>query len=127
TKSCGEVVKEYDYEDENGELRFQVCRLEPKDFRHRRPDGSGGWTWNMRGVELVPYRLPELIAATAGETVHVVEGEKDADGLAELGLVATCNPGGAGKWREEYCKYFRGKNVVVLPDNDDAGWKHAVK
>ena len=51
----------------------------------------------MQGVERVLYRLPEVLAA--GE-VWVVEGEKDADSLAALGIVATCNAGGAGKWSE---------------------------
>ena len=39
---------------------FQVVRFAPKDFRQRRPDGNGGWIWNLNGIERVPYRLPEL-------------------------------------------------------------------
>jgi len=42
-----------------------------------------------------------------------------------LGLVSTCNAGGAGKWRDEYNKHFSGRRVVVLPDNDGPGRKHA--
>ena len=55
----------------------------------------------------------------------IVEGEKDADRLAGLGLVATCNPGGAGKWQAAYNSYFQGKRVVILPDNDAPGRQHA--
>ena len=54
-------------------------------------------------MERVLYRLPDVAAAVRqGRVVFVVEGEKDADALARLGLAATTNVGGAGKWRAEY-------------------------
>ena len=119
-----EIVATYDYQDAAGQLVFQVVRFCPKDFRQRRPDGQGGWVWNLKGIERVPYRLPELLAADPAETVWIPEGENDVDRLASLGLTATCNPGGAGKWRREYGEHFRGRRVVVLPDNDGPGRKH---
>jgi hypothetical protein len=119
------IVATYDYRTEAGELLFQVCRMEPKDFRQRRPDGRGGWTWSTRGVRRVPYRLPELVKADPGAVVYICEGEKDADRLAKLGLVATTNPGGAGKWPDDFAGYFTGRRVAVLADNDDAGRDHA--
>jgi putative DNA primase/helicase len=118
------IVATYDYEDEGGALLFQVARIEPKDFRQRRPDGNGGWTWKVKGVRQVPYRLPELIAGRGG-LVLIPEGEKDCNALARWGLVATCNAGGAGKWRREFAAYFAGADIVVLPDNDEAGRSHA--
>ena len=90
------IDKIYDYCDEDGNLLFQVVRYEPKDFRQRRPDGRDGWTWNIKGVRVVPYRLSELIARP-GEPVYVVEGEKDADALADAGLLATTSAGGGGQ------------------------------
>jgi hypothetical protein len=120
-----EIVAVYDYRDEAGVVLFQVCRFEPKDFRQRRPDGMGAWTWGVRGVRRVPYRLPELIAAPVESIVFVVEGEKDADRLANLELVATCNAGGVGKWRAEFARFFVGRDVIILTDNDDAGRDHA--
>lgn len=57
------IVSTYDYRDEKGNLLFQVCRLEPKSFRRRRPDGKGGWAYDTRGVREVLYRLNELIAS----------------------------------------------------------------
>ena len=109
-------------QDEKGRLLFQAVRLEPKSFRQRRPDGKGGWVWNLQGVKLVPYHLPEL--ATAAR-VYLVEGEKDADRLQSLGLTASCNAQGAGKWRKSYNRHFQGKEIVVIPDNDDPGRSHA--
>ena len=118
------VAAAYDYCDEAGALVFQVLRYEPKTFRQRRPEGSG-WSWSVKGVRVLPYRLPELLAAPTDASVFIVEGEKDADRLAELGLVATCNAGGAGKWKKEHSEFLRARRVVVLPDNDEAGEKHA--
>ena len=45
--------------------------------------------------------------------------------MAGTGLTATCNPMGAGKWRPDFNQYFEGKQVVILPDNDEPGRKHA--
>lgn len=118
------IVATYDYRDEAGELLYQAVRFEPKDFRQRRPDGSG-WSWTTKGLRRVLYRLPELLNADSEQTVYIVEGEKDVDSLAKCGLVATCNVGGASKWRREYAEYFRGRHVVILPDNDDKGREHA--
>ncbi len=117
-------VATYDYCDERGKLLYQVVRYEPKDFRCRRPDGNGGSSWNLDGVRLVPYRLPELAEAPR---VFSAEGEQDVDTLVSLGLVATCNHGGAGKWREEHTRALVAaavSEVVVLRDNDAAGASH---
>ena len=118
------IVATYDYRDLNGKLIFQAVRYAPKDFRQRQPDGKGGWTWNLKGVELIPYRLPDLSAA---DTVYIVEGEKDVETLVKHGKTATCNPMGAGKWRDSFSKYLEGKNVIILPDNDQPGRDHAGK
>jgi putative DNA primase/helicase len=118
-----EIGAVYDYKDESGRLRYQVVRQIPKTFKQRRPDGAGGWAWNMKGVEPLPYRLPTLLNAS-GYVVFVPEGEKDADNLVALGQVATCNHGGAGKWSAKISRYFAGLDVVILPDNDDTGRAH---
>src|SRR5262249_1391019 len=86
------IVAEYNYVDANGQLLYQVVRLEPKDFRQRRPDGKGGWTWNLKGIPRMLYRLPQVLKAVAeGNTIYIPEGEKDADNLNRLGFVATTN------------------------------------
>jgi len=75
----------------------------------------------MRG-----YAAPELRAADPDETVFVVESEKTVDLLRARGLVATCSPMGAGKWKPEYSQYFESRDVVILPDNDEPGRQHVV-
>jgi hypothetical protein len=111
------IVATYDYQDEGGTLISQVCRFEPKDFRQRRPDGNGGWIWSVKGLRHVPYRLPQLLE-NGDRVVVIVEGEKAADRLWKLGIPATCSAGGAGKWRDELNEFFRGADVVVIPDYD---------
>lgn len=119
----GRIVATYDYRDEHGKVVFQVVRYEPKDFRQRRPDGAGGWIWNVQGVRLVPYHLDEIVAAVAADDpIYVCEGEKDADRVRALDLAATCNPMGAGKWRAEYSEHFRGaSDLRIVADIDRSG------
>jgi len=123
-KPATPIVAEYDYRDRDGEVRYQVVRSRPKTFWQRQPDGKGGWIRNMTRVRQLPYRLPELLAEP-NKLVFVVEGEKDADRLAKDGLIATTNAGGGGKWRLELNIWFEDRDVVILPDNDEVGRKHA--
>ena len=121
------IVATYNYRDESGALLYQAVRLDPKDFKQRKPKEGGGWNWSTKDCRKVPYRLPELIEAPATEIVFVCEGEKDCDNVAAKGMVATCNIGGAGKWLNEYNEHLRGRHVVVLADKDKAGRDHAEK
>lgn len=121
---------EYVYTDEDGQPLYRVMRVDApgrgKKVWQETRIGSG---WSKTGpseTTLVPYRLPEVLAGVSHDaTVYVVEGEKCADALHALGLIATTNPGGAGKWKERWAPYFRGARVVVLPDNDEQGAAHA--
>jgi hypothetical protein len=121
------LVARFDYVDDNGEVIYQVERWQKgasKTFKQRRPDGKGGWLYNMQGVEPVPYRLDQILLQPEMPII-VVEGEKCANVLGMHGLVATTNHGGAKNWKPSINKWFEGRNVVILPDNDDAGAKHA--
>ena len=121
------IIATYDYRDETGELLYQVVRYDPKNFRYRRPEGNGGWVWNLNGTTRILYRLPELIKAEREGWAFLLEGEKDVDRLSSLQLTATTAPMGAGKWRKDYNEFFRNRHVVILPDNDKQGRDHAHK
>jgi 5S rRNA maturation endonuclease (ribonuclease M5) len=139
--SLGKLVKIYDYRDADGNLVHQTLRYEPKRFLQRRPAAkdmhAGGktarldkftgqwWIWTLEGIEPVLYRLPELARAPLDRSVFVCEGEKDADALAELGAVVTTAPMGAGKWRKSYTNALEKRNVIICPDEDEAGERHA--
>jgi hypothetical protein len=74
---------------------------------------------------IIPYRLPELIkAVAAGQTICIAEAELKCDVIACFGFVATCCAGGAGKWLLEHSAYLTDADVVLLPDNDEAGRDH---
>lgn len=138
----------YSYTDAEGKELFQVCRYQyttaggkrEKTFRQRRYDPKNEKANREGWVASVPaeirdetlYRMPQLLAAIReGRPVYVAEGEKDVETLERLGLTATCNPGGAGKWREGYTRLLRNADVIILPDNDTAengytGQNHAL-
>jgi len=118
------IAGQYVYHNEIGEEVFRVIRLEPKDFRQGHYE-SGKWQYNMNGVRRVIYNLPSVLKT---ERVWIVEGEADADALFESdNIIATCNPGGAGKWLDAYSEWFKDKEVIISPDNDEPGKNHADK
>ena len=137
----------YSYTDEDGQELFQVCRYaytqdgkRAKTFRQRRYDPQNPDANRQGYVNKVPselrdhtlYKMPEITAAMReGRPVYVVEGEKDVETLLRLGYAATCNPGGAGKWRESYSRLLAGADIIILPDcdtkeNDYTGQNHAL-
>jgi putative DNA primase/helicase len=124
-----DIATIYPYHDDAGELILEVVRTlsgSPR-FRQRKPLGGDRWKWSVKdipGHDSLLYRLPGL-RASGDEIVWITEGEKDADRMHGEGLIATCNIGGAGKWRDVYAREFSGKHCVVLQDNDQAGRDHA--
>lgn len=130
TKDKLELIKTYDFVDAEGVLLFQKLRYVDssgkKTFRQRKPDGHGGWEYSLGDTPKVLYNLPTVLKAVKdGFPIWVVEGEKDADTLMELGIIATTMPGGAGKWLQIHTDALAGGVVVVIADNDEPGIAHA--
>lgn len=121
---------EYLYADEDGQTLFRVVV-------ERQPSGDkkvtqhaalpdGGWARSLGKARRVLYRLPAVMhAKELGAPILLVEGEKCVEAVESLGLTATTNPGGAGKWDESYTASLTGATVVVIPDNDGPGVAHA--
>lgn len=121
----------YEYMSDKGEILYLVCRTHDKKFFQATPfpESPSGYIWGRRGWTVL-YRLPEVLnAVKRGETIYVVEGEKDVHAIKSLGGVATCNPGGASKgeskWKPSYSEALRGARVVIVSDVDEVGKAHA--
>ena len=135
TKEKKTKTNTYKYYDENGILVMEVLRFVTesgkKTFQQRKPSSDGGWEWQMGDMEKPLYRLPQVLRAKErGDTIYVVEGEKDVETLESLGKTATTQPGGAGgpgqrKWMPWHTEALAGANIVQLIDNDDPGRLHA--
>ncbi len=119
-----QIVAEYIYRDEEGNPLYKVIRFEPKNFMQAKYV-NGEWIYKMAGVRYVLYNLPNVIKS---DVVYFVEGEKDADNLNKIGLVATTTAGGASGFKKrasEYIKFLEAKTVYIIPDNDKAGYSYA--
>ena len=118
------VVATYDYESEDGDLLFQVVRYEPETFgggsRMAAAAGSGKATRRPRRCRTGCRASPAPAAQPS-----MSSKAKRTRRPPRLGLVATCNAGGAGKWPEHFADYFYDCAVVILPDNDPPGLAHA--
>jgi hypothetical protein len=124
---------EWHYTDEDGislfiKQRFKTFDSKGKTYKTLRVMPDGTRVGKLGDCRLVPYKLPELRQATAaGRVVYITEGEKAADALGSLGVVATTSHAGAGGWNDDLNQYFKDANVVIVPDNDLVGWHYAQK
>jgi 5S rRNA maturation endonuclease (ribonuclease M5) len=109
----------YVYYDSVGNPVARKVRFEPKDFTTERYEG-GRFVPSLNGVTVPLYNLRAVAAA---ETVYLCEGEKDAETLIEAGLVATTNHAGATSWAPHLTEQLKNKTVIIIPDNDEAGFK----
>ncbi len=92
-----------------------------KDFRPVSLNGSG---WTLRGMS-EPRPLYKLPALAKADCIYVTEGEKAADAAIACGLVATTSSHGSRSAAKSDWSALRGKEVVILPDHDDAGERYA--
>ena len=124
---------EWHYTDEDGislfiKQRFKTFDSKGKTYKTLRVMPDGSRVGKLGDCRIVPYKLPDLRQATAaGRVVYITEGEKAADALGSLGVVATTSHAGAGGWNDDLNQYFKDANVVIVPDNDLVGWHYASK
>jgi len=119
-----QIEAEYIYRDENNNPLYKVIRFEPKNFVQAKYN-NGEWIFKMTEARYVLYNLPNIIKS---DIIYFVEGEKDADNLNKIGLVATTSIGGASGFNKhalEYSKCLKDKIIYIIPDNDNAGYKYA--
>jgi hypothetical protein len=126
------LEQEWQYQDEDRTTVFVKQRYKVgetgKTYRLYKVDADGRRHSSLGDARIVPYNLPALLdAKTAGRNIFLVEGEKAADAITSIGMIATTAHTGAGSWPEAITEYFAGAQVIILPDNDTPGWQYAHK
>jgi len=127
------LEQEWHYVDEDGVVqhikqRYKTFDSKGKTYKQYRVDENGRRHASMTGANIVPYNLPEVdFARKTGRTVFLCEGEKAADALKSLGVVATCTHNGASNFPEDVVKHLVGLTIAIVPDNDLVGWEYARK
>jgi hypothetical protein len=127
------LEQEWHYTDEDGVVqhikqRYKTFDSKGKTYKQYRVDENGRRHASMTGANIVPYNLPEVdFARKTGRTVFLCEGEKAADALKSLGVVATCTHNGASNFPEDVVKHLVGLTIAIVPDNDTVGWEYARK
>ena len=113
---------QWDYISRDGEILVTVRRYDIGGKKEFRPWVPG--VAYPKAPEVRPlYNIPNILDQ---QRVVWVEGEKCAQALIDQGIPATCTLGGAGALTRKNAEKFdftplRGKDLVIWPDNDDAG------
>ena len=111
------------YVTKSGKKRFrcEVWDDTTKQWSSGRPDGVP-LLFNLAAIATVIATYPDI-------PLLIVEGEKDVNTAGGLGLLATTNADGAGKWRIEDTQALiklGARKVVICPDNDGPGIDHGI-
>ncbi|QQE11525.1 DUF3987 domain-containing protein [Planctomycetota bacterium] len=81
-----------------------------------------GWQIGDPQGLLPLYKLPEI---KHKNRIYLFEGEKAADAAREIGLSATTSAHGAKSANKTDWEPLSDKEIIIFPDNDDAGRKYA--
>jgi hypothetical protein len=125
-RSLGKHTALWNYRNANNEIVGMVARFELANGKTCRPVSkvSTGWVIGAMAAPRPLYELPELLKRTS-EPVYITEGEKCADLARSMGLLGTTSSGGSNGAEQSDWTTLRGREVVVMPDHDDAGEKYA--
>ena len=117
-------LRQHVYNDEHGQPVRKAVKYNNGSWSQMRYEG-GSWRYGVKGVPDLPYGADRLAQGKSDELVFIFEGEKDCERAWQNGFQATCNVGGAGKWRDGLNATLTGRTVCIVPDNDTAGEDHA--
>jgi putative DNA primase/helicase len=125
----GTSTHTWEYHDAQGELVGVVVRFDThsgKSFRpiSKRVDQNGEY-WCIEGMEAPRplYALRDVIDSVG--PVYVCEGEKACDAAIRCGLIATTSANGSKSASKSDWSALRGREVLIVPDHDDAGERYA--
>lgn len=124
----------YHYHDERDEEFVRVLRYNRENSKDKRfvPQRKIDGAW-ITGLGEPPVIVPLMYvsdvrrAASKGEKIFVVEGEKLVEILRKFGKVATTNISGANRqWEHVWTLQLLGAEVIVIADNNAVGRQHSV-
>lgn len=127
-ETYGEPEAIYQYQDEVGRILYEAVRFPGKKFRQRHLDPeTGEYVYSLEGIRRVLYLLPDIMVRVVqdNEPIYITEGEKDVLAIRATGAMATCNPMGAGKWRDDYSVVLQNRVCIIVCDKDEPGRHHA--
>jgi len=114
------IKTEFVYRRPDGTTNLKVIRTDTsngkKTFKQLLPNGKP--PKSDPAFTPFPYRIDEW---PSDQPILICEGEKCADSLWQAGFPATTRAGGSSTWEPELIEHFANRNVIILPDNDDAG------
>jgi hypothetical protein len=125
------MTGEWQYVDEHGSVLFVKQRFKTSDTKGKTykllrvmPDNTR--QASMQGARVIPYRLSDVLEAKLqSKPVFLCEGEKAADALASIGVFTSTSHTGAGSWPAANSTWFTDLNIVLVPDNDQPGYRYA--
>ena len=126
SESPFKIVAQYIYWDHDERPILKVNRKEngrgsKKFFQEHFENGK--WVVGGSNKQFSPYEYHKW--RDSKEAIYFVEGEKCVKSLEQIGLKGTTIPGGANAWKPTFAKYFEGRDIILLPDNDKPGEKFA--
>jgi hypothetical protein len=124
--TLGREAAQWRYLDAEGEPCGLVLRWDREDgSKTIRPVWRFGNAWRQTYPEVRPLYALDRLAESPDARVFVAEGEKCAEVLSTLGLLATTSPAGAQAAGRADWSPLAGREVVILPDADEPGAKYA--
>lgn len=130
-QKLGKPVRCWVYDRIDNKKAFAIVRFEESSEngitkKNYRPFHQCANRWRCSDPPgLLPlFRLPKIVDA---KRVFVAEGEKCASAVAKLGLAATTSAHGARAAHNTDWSRLAGKQVVIMPDNDESGQHYATE
>ena len=120
----GEYSQYWTYYDDVLEPVAVALRWDKKSGKEFRPVSKTDKGWICKAMQS-PRCLYQLQSVKESDTVYIVEGEKAADALSSIGLIASTSQGGSKAASKTDWTPLAGKEVVILPDNDEAGERYS--
>lgn len=120
--NIGKPIAEWSYLDEQGDVIAKVFRYDTENGKKYLP-----WDKKLKKHKMPNprplYNLPDIITT---DRVILVEGEKCAQSLIDIGICATTAMGGAKALVDKTdWSPLKGKNIIIWPDNDEPGKSYA--